>query len=126
MGVPIVIIAVANVTLIIRVIRQKRRCERITSWKKQRRMTIQLLSISSLYFLGWFPSMAIAVIQQLVSPTFLMEAQVDYIYDLVYLICLLLPWVCLGLFPEFTKWIWKRFLYRNVVHNTGRTRNQPK
>ncbi|CAF1675094.1 unnamed protein product [Adineta ricciae] len=116
-GMPIILITFANAILLARVVRQKLRRQRVMPWKKQRRMTIQLLSISSLYFLGWFPSIMIAVVQQLWSPTFLADAQVDYIYDLIYLICLFLPWVCLGLFPEFTNWIRMYVFRRNAAQN---------
>ena len=120
-GLPVVIIALANVALIVRVIRQKRRRQQLVSWRKQRRMTLQLLSISCLYFFAWFPNLIIGVVQQLFLPTFLIQIQTDYIFDLIYLICLLLPWVCLGLFPEFTNWIWNR-LYRRH-HNAIRPTN---
>ncbi|CAF1115395.1 unnamed protein product [Adineta ricciae] len=116
-GMPIILITFANVILLVRVVRQKLRRQRVMPWKKQRRMTIQLLSISSLYFFGWFPSMVVAVVQQLWYPTFLADAQLDYIYDLVYFICLLLPWVCLGLFPEFTNWIRMCVFRLNAAQN---------
>jgi hypothetical protein len=39
------------------------------------------------------------------DPTFLAEIQTDYFFDLIYLVCLFLPWVCLGLLPELLVWI---------------------
>ncbi|CAF1153568.1 unnamed protein product [Adineta steineri] len=122
-GLPIVVITIANVALLVRVIRQKLRRQGTVSWKKQRRMTVQLLSISLLYFIAWFPNIVIGLIQQLLIPTFLIGIQFDYIFDLLYLICLLLPWICLGLFPEFTRWIRKLLFHRNAVHNIVRPRN---
>jgi hypothetical protein len=119
-GLPIIIIIVANVALFVRVIRQKRRRQQQVTWRKQRRMTLQLLSISCLYFVTWFPNLCIGVVQQLFIPTFLIEVQFDYIFDLTYFICLLLPWICLGLFPEFTNWIWKSVFYRDRAHNAVR------
>jgi hypothetical protein len=120
-GLPVVIIILANVALIVRVIKQKRRRQQLVSWRKQRRMTLQLLGISCLYLFIWFPNLMIILVQLLFLPTFLVKIQFDYIYDLLYLICLLLPWVCLGLFPEFTNWIWNR-LYRRH-HNAIRPTN---
>jgi hypothetical protein len=122
-GSPIFIISIANIALIVRVVRQKRRQGRV-SWRKQRRMTLQLLSISCLYFFAWFPNLFIGLVQQLFNPTFLFDIQFDYLVNLIYLICLLSPWVCLGLFPEFTDWIWKSVFCHNVAHNTvGPTNN---
>ena len=52
---------------------------------------------------------------------FLIQIQTDYVFDLIYLICLLLPWVCLELFPEFTNWIWNRLYrrHRNAIRPTN-------
>jgi hypothetical protein len=119
-GSPMVIIILANLALVVRVIRQKLRRQGVISWRKQRRMTLQLLSISFLYFVAWFPNLLIGLVQQLLLPTFIIEIQFDYIFDLTYLICLFVPWVCLGLFPEFTKWIWTHLFHRNRGRNMVR------
>jgi hypothetical protein len=123
-GLPMIVIILANAALVVRVIRQKLRRQGAVSWRKQRRMTLQLLSISSLYFIAWFPNLVIGLIQQLILPTFLIEIQMQYIFYLTYLVCLLVPWVCLGLFPEFIKWIRNDLLRQNRVHTiVGRTTN---
>jgi hypothetical protein len=106
-GLPMVINAIANVMLIVRVIRQKRQQQRPFSWKQQRRMTVQLLCISSLYLVAWSPCLIVGVVQILGFPTFLAEIQTDYFLDLIYVVCLFLPWVCIGLFPELLAWIKK-------------------
>ncbi|CAF1464636.1 unnamed protein product [Adineta ricciae] len=122
-GLPVLVIIFANIGLIIRVLRQKRRGQGIISWKKQRKLTLQLLSISSIYFLGWFPNIFIGIIQQLFIPGFISNIQFDYIFDLLYLIYLLMPWICLGLFPEFIKWIRKFFVKEYQRGNTIRPTN---
>ena len=118
-GLPIIVISLANVTLIYRVIRRKRRVNGNIPWRKQRRMTIQLLSISCLYFFGWLPSLTIGLIQQLYSSTFLSDFQVTYAFDLMYFICLLLPWIYFRLYPQFNQWfiqiLFKRFTNTNTV-----------
>ncbi|UJR32679.1 hypothetical protein I4U23_020139 [Adineta vaga] len=119
-GFPILIILLANLILIVRVIRQKRRRQQTMSWKKQRLMTLQLFAISSLYLFAWLPSLNIGLIQQLSSSRFASQIQTNYTLDLIYLICLLLPWICLGLLPQFKKWIRKLFTCstsRNPTHN---------
>ena len=122
-GLPIVVIILANVMLVFRVVRQKHRHQQIASWRRQRRMTLQLLSISCLYFFTWFPNLCIGFVQQLFIPTFLLDIQLDYVYDLVYLICLLLPWIYLGVFPQFTQWMFKKLLCRKTPNNTVRPTN---
>ncbi|CAF3055715.1 unnamed protein product [Rotaria sp. Silwood2] len=116
-GSPVVIIMLANMALVIRVIRHKRRQQQANSWKKQRRMTIQLLSISSLYLFAWLPSLTIGVTQQLNSPSFLANIQTDYTLDFMYSIALLSPWIYLKLLPELLKWI------RNLLHRGQLARN---
>jgi hypothetical protein len=116
-GLPTVVILLANLVLVVRVVYQKRRQNRTISWRKQRRMTLQLLSISCLYLIAWLPSMIIAVIQQTSSLSFIAQIQSDYILDLIYLVCLFVPWVCLGLLPGLLTWM------RNGVCLKQRARN---
>jgi hypothetical protein len=123
-GSPVIIIAIANVALTVRIIRQKRRRQGYVTWRQQRRMTLQLLTISCLYLIAWIPNLFIGLVQQLYSPTFLIEIQFDYIFDFTYFICLFLPWVCLGLFPEFTNWIWKNVFRCNTQLNVVRPKTQ--
>ncbi|CAF0808799.1 unnamed protein product [Adineta ricciae] len=108
-GVPVCIIMPANVTIIIRVVRQKARRHQALPWAKQRRMTLQLLGISCLYLFTWIPTVVTNVMQHVHPSSGLYEIQENYISDLTYLICLLLPWLCLGLVPDFSKWLWKNF-----------------
>lgn len=77
--------------LILRVINQKRRRQQIVSWRKQRRMTLQSLGMSSLYLFGWLPTLILVLMQQLGPPTLSADIQTDYAFDLIYFIYLLLP-----------------------------------
>ena len=56
-GMPTVIIILANISLLLRVIKQKRRHQQRINWRKQRRITLHLLSISSLFLIAWLPSL---------------------------------------------------------------------
>ncbi|CAF0964863.1 unnamed protein product [Adineta ricciae] len=112
---PIVVIILANVTLITRVIVGKLRRNQAIHWRQQRTMTLQLLSISSLYVVAWSPTIIVGLIQQATSINF-GDVQAAYITDLIYLSCLLLPWVCLGQLPEFRKWMWKYMRWKRVKH----------
>ncbi|CAF1339588.1 unnamed protein product [Adineta steineri] len=116
-GMPILIIVVANAALVIRVICYKRRAQQATPWQKQRRMTIQLLIISSVYFIAWIPNTIIAVIQEIIDSSFVAEIQANYFFDLLYLVCLLMPWVCIMMLPELKKWMWKLFRSHQSTQN---------
>ncbi|CAF0785049.1 unnamed protein product [Adineta steineri] len=111
-GLPIIAIILGNLILVIRVIKQKHRRQRTVSWSKQRHMTLQLISISSLYLLSWLPNVIIGIMQQINPSDYLYEIEEYIVSDFTYLICLLLPWMCLGLLPDFKKWILK--LLRHV------------
>ncbi len=117
-AVPTIVILLANVALVIRVIKQKRRRRQTIPWSKQRRMTLQLLGMSSLYLITWIPSIVVGFIQQLKPSSFLYRIEEDYIADLTYLICLFLPWICIGLLPEFKKWVFKLFHDIRRPHHT--------
>ena len=104
-GIPTAIIIISNIFLILRVVKQKLRQQQRVVWKKQRRLTVQLLGISGLFLLAWLPSLIIALVQQLLDPSFLAQVQKDYTIEMIYLMCLFLPWVCVGQLPRFTQWI---------------------
>ncbi|CAF0785015.1 unnamed protein product [Adineta steineri] len=116
-GLPIMAIILGNIILVIRVIKQKHRRQRTVSWSKQRHMTLQLISISSLYLVTWLPSIIIGLSQQ-INPSDYLYGIGEYILsDLTYLVCLLLPWMSLGLLPDFKKWLLK--LLRHVKKPTN-------
>lgn len=106
---PLSVNALSNALLLVRVVKHKRRQQRSFTWKQQRRMTVQLFCISLLYIIAWMPSLIAGLGQILVYPTFLAQLQTDYFLDLIYSICLIMPWVCLGLLPEFVTWLKKMY-----------------
>ena len=116
-GVPMLINALANVLLVVRVIRHKRQQNRNVSWKQQRRMTIQLFWISSLYLIAWSPCLVVGLIQILGYPTFMASIQTNYFLDLIYVVCLFLPWVILGLLPELSTWLKSMICCRRPMAN---------
>jgi len=119
-GLSIVVIILANIALVVRVVKQKRRRQQQISRRQQRRLTLQLLSISSLYLIAWLPNLVIGIGQQLISRSFLAQVELDYALDLIYLVCLFLPWICLQLLPEFTKWIRKKLHCKDIARNAVR------
>ena len=103
---PLVVMIVANIILIIRVIHSMRKTRRRQSltWKRQRKLTFQLLALSSLYIVGWLPSTILSIIQSLLIPTLLDDfPQLDYLNFISYFVCPLQPFICLMGLPELLK-----------------------
>jgi len=110
-GVPVFVILLANITLILRVLCQKRRIHQPISWQKQRRMTLQLFYISSLYFISWLPNVIIGVIKRISKIFAMIEFQSNYLYDFIYLVCVFVPYIILTMIPELKNWI-RRIIFR--------------
>jgi hypothetical protein len=116
-GLPAIATFVSDVVLIIRVIWQKRSRQQPISWRKQRNMALQLLSISSLYLFTWLPNAIFAIIEQLTDSSLASEIQSKYVFELIYLVCLLMPWVSIGVLSGFTRWIIEKIFHPLTIHN---------
>ncbi|CAM4782686.1 unnamed protein product [Rotaria magnacalcarata] len=117
--IPTVLIAVANIFLLIRVIYRstgiRHNAERA---KRNKKMTIQLLAISSLFLVFRLPIAVTGLMQQLFDVTFIIDIQFNIFSYLIYFIQLLLPFVCLISLPELKKTIGKtirRWIRRNAI-----------
>jgi hypothetical protein len=117
-GLPLIVISIANMSLVIRVVRQKHRRQQMISWQKQRHMTLQLLSISCLYLIGWFPNTIFAIIYNITKSNVVAKIHLNYIYELLFLVCLFIPWVSIRMLPGFKKWIFQRIHQQSMLHNT--------
>ena len=115
---PAIATFVSDVLLIIRVIWQKRSRQQPMPWRKQRKMTLQLLSISSLYLFTWLPNAIFAIIEQLTDSSLASEIQSKYVFELIYLICLLMPWASMLTITGFTGWIVDKISHPLTMHNT--------
>lgn len=94
---PCGLIVVYSVALVVRVIRQKRRLQQeLFSWKKQRRMIVQILSIAALYIIMSFPRFIVILIQKCCYTAFGVIEYNLYLFYLYYFLSILLPFVCLG------------------------------
>ncbi|CAF3689020.1 unnamed protein product [Rotaria sp. Silwood1] len=96
---PVFVIALANLSLLSRVIYQKMSHNQIIRWRNHRKMVIQLWIISSLYMACWLPVTIVSLIQITVIPSFMAD-QMDVISFSIYLIPLFLPIICLSTFPD--------------------------
>ncbi|CAF0786545.1 unnamed protein product [Adineta ricciae] len=104
------IIIISSSALLFRILRQKSRLNRAIQWRKQRKMTIQLLTISFLYLIFNFPRtiMQICVYSGL-QTELLINIYFNSIFLAVYVI-FFFPFVCCGAMPELNKKLRKIFL----------------
>jgi hypothetical protein len=91
---PTFIIAIFNLALLYRIIAQKNRIQQANQWRKNRRMSMQILLLSAVYLFLHFP-LTILILVQLFQDTklqFSFGVQF-YIFFLTYSVTLLLPFV---------------------------------
>jgi len=104
----VIVIVVANIALVYRVIYSMRKVRQRQSrtWKKQKKLTLQLLAFSSLYILGWSPSVIISIIETIFLPNLFDERpELYYINNSSYFVCPLQSVICLFTLPELMKFI---------------------
>lgn len=124
--IPIFIVISSTLILIIRVIKQK---EQIRTnqmrWRRYHRMITQFFSLSSLFVIVTLPAMTVSIIQNCCIPTFAASIHVPYLNFFVRFLTILIPFLCLSLFPE----LWSKFAFwkSNRVHpvRTVRARTIP-
>ncbi|CAF1162618.1 unnamed protein product [Adineta ricciae] len=104
--VPSSIIPVASIILLIRVIIQRKKMKRTLNWKTIRKLTLQLMFISSLYSIFWVSYALIIVIRLYFIPTFLPVIINYYFLYLPYFVQLFMPFLCLICLPE----LWRQKL----------------
>lgn len=97
--IPVCSINVFSFWLIVRVVSHKRRVQGRINWYSHRCMVVQLISVSCLYILFDSPTIIIGLIR-LRLPTFAADIQMLYLYYIVYLLPLLVPFACLSTFRE--------------------------
>ena len=121
---PNLIIIIFSLALLVRVCWHKRSIGQSLTWKKHRRMTVQLLSISILFLTCAFPITLLNVLH-FYSP---MEPIQTYLFEyflfLNYTLILLLPFACLLSAPQVQEHLRNRFYFGNrrcriIVPNTS-------
>ncbi|CAF0838642.1 unnamed protein product [Adineta steineri] len=102
-------IGFGSASLIIRNMYQKHRLQRQIHWRKHRKMTIQLLSVASIFYVLFLPRVVFGITEELhVQPSF------DAVYNryasfFAYYIVFLLPFACAGTLPQLRKRLLKVF-----------------
>ncbi|CAF1134829.1 unnamed protein product [Adineta steineri] len=113
---PVLIIIVFSTALLLRVIWQKFRIHQSIQWRKYRKMTIQLLSVSLLYLIFYLPlSVAHTILLWNLMDDIYFEFQ-DYAIYFSYFVIPLFPFVCILSLPELrTKLIHTLHLQRRRI-----------
>ena len=93
--IPVVIILLANVTLVFRVVYQKMSRQRGVDWRRHRKMVLQLWIISSFHLGIWLPLVCTLLIETTVQPSFLID-RLEEMQFAPYFAPLFLPMVCLS------------------------------
>ncbi|CAF3555950.1 unnamed protein product [Rotaria socialis] len=97
---PSLIIEFGSITLLIRILIQFKKMKRTIKWQATRKMTLQLISISSLYSIFWISFTLISVIRLFFIPEFLDKMTLYYFHYSPYFVQLLMPCMCLFCLPE--------------------------
>jgi uncharacterized iron-regulated membrane protein len=101
----ILIIALANIFLVGRVLWQKRNRQEI--WRRQRKLTRQLLIIAVLYILFWFPLTIDGLIYNFTLSPIAGDLQWKYFFFLPSVLAMVSPFVLLLFLPDFRKVVFK-------------------
>ena len=98
------LITVTNVALILRVVKRRAnvRGRGQISWRHQRKMVVQLVTLSSIYLAAWLPVSVVELGQVVFGPTFLQEPAHVFFF-LYYIIPPILPIICLPSIPQLAK-----------------------
>jgi phosphatidylglycerophosphate synthase len=91
------LIAIFNMALVVRVVRQKYRIHRSVQWKKQRKLPVQMIALSLLFLIFSLPSTTIYLVRLFGPPDW-----ADKVLPIFFV--LLLPYVCLDNLP----YLWKK------------------
>jgi hypothetical protein len=110
--IPTFIIFSSSLALLVRVLRQKARLSHGIKWRKQRKMTIQLLSIATLYLFFNFPRTILLIVDLCgVNSNTLVSALVYTAYFAIYTV-FFYPFVCCASLPEIGAKLKKLFCCR--------------
>ena len=99
--VPLLSIPVFCTIIYIRVLIQKRAMKQeVFKWRRDKRIILQLWAVSSLYLAMWMPLQLCAVINAYWDGNFMIQAQIDYMYLMPYMIHLIYPFITLLTHPQ--------------------------
>jgi cytochrome c biogenesis protein CcdA len=106
---------IATTVLIVRVILQKRRVGQRALWQRNRKMVLQLSSISIMYIIVWIPSILCYLIALIFQIAFAFDLASNVFIYFKYITSLLCPFMCLVGLPEVFQSIKQIFTRFNTV-----------
>lgn len=110
---PVFVIVLFSMLLLVRVVWQKHRLRRPQQWRKHRKMTIQLLSISLLYLFFSFPYSIVSILMLYAGLSVdLIFSLYDYSVFLIDFPVLFFPFICLLSFTDVRTRVMKIFRCR--------------
>jgi hypothetical protein len=106
------LIGTGSASLLLRIVRQKRRFQRQIEWRKHRKMTIQLLSVTSLFFILYLPLVLLSVTQKAAGvPSYVGADYELYAQFFSNYVIFLFPFACIGTLPQLRTRIKNTFRY---------------
>jgi len=84
-------------------------------WQRNRKMVLQLVTISSMYITAWIPNVIVFVVAIIDPNSFVLELALDVLINFECIACLLCPFMCLIGLPEIRKSVKKIFTRFNTV-----------
>jgi hypothetical protein len=116
---PVVIIVVFSIALLVRVLWQRHRIRQPIQWRKYRKMAIQLLSISLLYFIFYLPYMLMNTMSLAGGQNGIFAAVFDCTIFLSYFVFFLFPFVCVLSVSELRTKMQKFFCLQRQTRRVG-------
>lgn len=115
---PMVVILLANLALICRVVHalEKFRHPQTRIWRKRRKLILQLLAFSTLYVIGWGPTIVISMVEMFfLSDLRDTSPNLFHMNNTSYFVKLFEPFICLFALPELFKFIKKKIRRRRMT-----------
>ncbi|UJR20111.1 hypothetical protein I4U23_023245 [Adineta vaga] len=97
---PVVLTIIFNIVLFIRVVHQKFKMRRGRTWRTTRKLALQIFLISFLFLIIYLPLTIFGLIRLWFDPLFLLVLTMVYFAYAIYLVPLLMPFICLISMPE--------------------------
>ncbi|CAF4039839.1 unnamed protein product [Adineta steineri] len=112
---PVIVGTVATMILIIRIIVQKHRVGQRAIWQRNRKMVIQLASLSTMYIAVWIPDIISFVLPIIVPNPLALDLASNVFCYFEYFAALLCPFACLVGLPEVRQSMRQIFIRFNTI-----------
>lgn len=114
---PIVLIFVLSVAFLLRFFKQKQRLKATVTWRRCRKMVVQLVLVSVTYLLFDMPFLIVSLVRKLGYPTFASNALSPYITRLTFVPAILLPFAPTFGLTDTKRKLQKMYFWRGFPRN---------